>query len=31
MAWVNTGAIGSGHQFSTWNFQPVTNGDYITP
>ena len=29
LAWVNTGAIGSGHQFSTWDFQPVTNGDYI--
>ena len=29
LAWVNTGAIGSGHLFSTWDFQPVTNGDYI--
>ena len=25
LAWVNTGAIGSGHPFSTWNFQPVTS------
>jgi len=32
LAWVYTGAIGSGHLFSTWDFQPVTNGDYtITP